>query len=240
MLSELQIEDLNRLATFLAAEETPPPAADVIIAVGGALVDILAQAVSLYRAGRAPKILVCGGVGHSTRLLWANVAADMPGIPTEGRAEADIYRDVLVSHFGVPEADVIVENESTNCGANAVKTREVLDGLNFAGSRFVIIQDPTMQIRTIASFQKAYEDRGVMEFFSVPPFVPVVTTKGIEGGKYRTWTMERFVELVLGEIPRLSAYGPSGSGFIAHVDVPGDVVDAWSRLREAFPEQVRA
>jgi hypothetical protein len=46
--------------------------------------------------------------------------------------------------------------------------------------------------------------------------------------------MERFVSLILGEIPRLRdderGYGPKGRGFIAHVDVPDGVLAAFSRL----------
>jgi hypothetical protein len=39
----------------------------------------------------------------------------------------------------------------------------------------------------------------------------------------------------MGEIPRLrddkDGYGPQGRGFIAHVDVPGHIEAAWSRLQ---------
>ena len=55
----------------------------------------------------------------------------------------------------------------------------------------------------------------------------------------RAWTLDRFADLVLGELRRLRdderGYGPRGTGFIDHVDVPPEVEAAASVLAEAFP-----
>lgn len=52
------------------------------------------------------------------------------------------------------------------------------------------------------------------------------------------WDMRRFVDLVMGEIPRLrddeAGYGPKGKGFIAHVDIPPRVEDAWKTIRDVL------
>ena len=57
------------------------------------------------------------------------------------------------------------------------------------------------------------------------------------------WAPERYLSLLMGEIPRLTddenGYGPRGAGYLAHVDVPDEVRDAWERLRTAFPDSVR-
>lgn len=51
------------------------------------------------------------------------------------------------------------------------------------------------------------------------------------------WRMERFVSLVLGEVPRLrdapGGYGPKGLAFIDHVDLPPEVeaAHAWLAAR---------
>jgi uncharacterized SAM-binding protein YcdF (DUF218 family) len=217
----------------------PPESADLIVAMGSALVDVVEKAAGLFRTGIAKKILVCGGIGHSTPLLWNNIESYFPAIRCDGRAEAEVYRDLLIKHFGVPSEAIIVENESTNCGDNAVKARVVLEREKFEGTRVILIQDPTMQIRTMASFDKVFQDQPKMKFFSVPPFVPRLHVNGIEGGVYATWSQNRFLQLVLGEIPRLAAYGPSGSGFISHVEVPSKITDAWARLQANFPDQVR-
>ena len=58
------------------------------------------------------------------------------------------------------------------------------------------------------------------------------------------WPMGRYVELLLGEIPRLTddagGYGPRGKGFIAHVDIPAPVQAAYARLRQTFGMATRA
>ena len=57
------------------------------------------------------------------------------------------------------------------------------------------------------------------------------------------WSIKRYVNLLMGEIPRLTddskGYGPSGKGFISHVDIPPEVQDAFTALKEVFGGQVR-
>ena len=48
------------------------------------------------------------------------------------------------------------------------------------------------------------------------------------------WKIERYVNLLMGEIPRLSddanGYGPNGKNYIAHVDIPEKVKVAFDEL----------
>ena len=50
--------------------------------------------------------------------------------------------------------------------------------------------------------------------------------------------MDRHISLLMGEIPRLSdtpdGYGPRGKGYIAHVDIPPDVENAWRELEADY------
>ena len=74
--------------------------------------------------------------------------------------------------------------------------------------------------------------------------VPVVGEYGVgETADEPAWTLDRFRDLALGEISRLTddahGYGPRGAGFIAHVDIPADVVAATARLRAAYPDVAR-
>ncbi len=109
----------------------------------------------------------------------------------------------------------------------------------------IIIQDPTMALRTVASFEKTYGDlENPPYFLSCPIFVPNLQILGEEfqysvGGPSEAdlWDMGRFFDLIMGEVPRLrdddAGYGPKGKGFITHVDLPQDVEDAWQRMRWA-------
>jgi hypothetical protein len=55
------------------------------------------------------------------------------------------------------------------------------------------------------------------------------------------WDVERYLSLLLGEIPRLrdDGYGPAGKNFIDHVDIPASAEAAWDRLSQRYPELLR-
>lgn len=56
------------------------------------------------------------------------------------------------------------------------------------------------------------------------------------------WDVERYLSLLLGEIPRLrdDGYGPAGKNFIDHVDIPASAEAAWDRLSQRYPHLLRA
>ena len=57
------------------------------------------------------------------------------------------------------------------------------------------------------------------------------------------WNIDRYVNLLMGEIPRLrddeNGYGPEGKNFIAHVDIPGTVLDAFEQLKTVYGDITR-
>jgi hypothetical protein len=57
------------------------------------------------------------------------------------------------------------------------------------------------------------------------------------------WDVDRFMSLLLGEIPRLrddpSGYGPKGKDFIDHVEIPAEVESAWDRIAQRYPQLLR-
>ena len=97
-----------------------------------------------------------------------------------------------------------------------------------------------MQLRTHASFRKVYSDVPGVTLVSWAPFVPTLTATTGEVAPQGVWEKDRYLALLLGEIPRLKdapgGYGPRGSGFIAHVDIPEDVIAAHDRLSKALQE----
>ena len=56
--------------------------------------------------------------------------------------------------------------------------------------------------------------------------------------------INRYVNLLMGEIPRLSddanGYGPNGKNYIAHVDIPENVKIAFEELKMVFGSEIRA
>lgn len=199
---------------------------------GSAVLRSLDVTAALLDAHPRARLVVTGGRGHSTPALFTAVRSW--GITDDGSSEAAVLAGLLASRHGVDPARITLEEASTHCGENAALTAPLLpDG------HVVVVQDPTMQRRTHESFRRALSGRAVT-LASRAPFVPVVRPDGgYDDVGDRAWTLDRFVDLVLGELRRLRdderGYGPRGTGFIDHVDVPPEVEAAASVLAEAFP-----
>lgn len=186
------------------------------------------------------------------------VAHDQAADETQKSRPTDAIEEILT---------VLVEDQSTNCGANASITKALLARHDIHNPRSVIVaQDPTMCRRTAASFEKLYEaDPDTRpQILCWPTFVPQVTlveANAVAGSEplsrltFQTtpmsgpdlddlWEMPRFADLIMGEIPRLrdsvDGYGPKGKGFISHVDVPPSVENAWRTLRSSLGSLERA
>lgn len=80
---------------------------------------------------------------------------------------------------------------------------------------------------------------------TVAPAEPLTAPLGLsfDHEPWGMWDMERYVSLLMGEIPRLTddaaGYGPHGAGYIAHVDIPEEVQTAFTLLKERFPHLIR-
>jgi uncharacterized SAM-binding protein YcdF (DUF218 family) len=230
----MNLDAINELASFLALQDAAVPT-DVGVLVG---CSVLANATTIaegYFAGHYPKIFVCGGIGHSTQDLRDLVQERFPGIETEGRAESEIFRSLLTEVHQVPNDVIEIEARSTNCGGNAKETRAELANLGWSVESLTLVQDPTMQRRTDATFRKVWEDQPKVRFVNRAPFVPkaIATDAGLDV-EPQAWPFDRFLSLILGEIPRLrddeNGYGPRGRGYLVHVDIPHSVEAAFQTL----------
>lgn len=257
-------EDVNTISTFLSHEEIQlNPSSntqhyDAIVLCVSAIfhcAETLFQAIQQRGSSLTPTLVLCGGIGHSTPHLYTAVsqnprythlASRINGLP-----EAQVMQKILNTCYTTDNAKtsavkVLIEDQSTNCGANATETKKLLrkHGISVVRGKVLIIQDPTMSLRTKMSFEKAFEDDEVV-FEACPTFVPrVVEVDGRlrfdeSGGvkEEQLWDMDRFLGLILGEIVRLRddemGYGPKGKGFIGHVDVPDSVLEAYARLEKS-------
>jgi uncharacterized SAM-binding protein YcdF (DUF218 family) len=242
------VESLRIISDFLARRDVTTLSevspVDSIVLIGSSLVGSVRVAAEARRLGWSDRILIAGGIGHSTQDLRDQVIAhpEFGSVSTEGRAEADIFRDILVDFLGVESDAVTVENQSTNCGANAAESRRVSD---LAGGirSCLLIQDPTMQRRTHASFDRAWSDVDSFRVVSYAPFRPVASNSSsgvlsVSGDSDPIWPFSRFVSLILGEIVRLrddeNGYGPCGKNFIDHVEIPSSVFEAFEQVESVY------
>ncbi len=204
--------------------------------MGSAVVESVEVAAEAHRVYGVP-ILVSGGIGHSTSFL--EEALRQRGVEAaSGRPESHVFRDLLIS-AGVAPEDVTVEDRSTNCGENAAFTRELIS----TPQTLLLIQDPTMQRRTHACFERSFADLPGTTLLSRAPLIPWIGPDHVAAGPDapEIWTRDRFRSLLLGEIHRLSpaVYGPHGHNFIDHITIPTEVLAAYNRLATAYPASGR-
>ena len=267
MLSQRQhLDDLNTISAFLSAsQENITEGPDTVYMLAGNAVLSTTTALFDHLATiRNPSVLIIsGGIGHSTPFLYEAIqkharfytlSESIASLP-----EALVLEDVLSSFYpALVEAEqesrlrILAEEKSTNCGANAFETKRILDEAEIRPKRLILVQDPTMSLRTRLSLEKAYADepsRPEIVAWTITPRLGLVGDgrpcwAQEEFGGMRPvdvkslWEVERFVSLVMGEIPRLrddkAGYGPNGAGFIGHVDIPEEVESAWQRLNGAL------
>ena len=237
--------DLETIGAFLARRDVATldphessPTYDVLVLCGSAVLASVELAARAVHDGVVDHVVVTGGIGHSTPYLVAAVRAHpaYADVATAGRSEAAVLADVLVRHLDVPAAAVTTEEESRHCGENAELALRVLAERGGRPS-VLLVQDPTMQRRTHASFDHHQRGRTQpLEVVSHAPFVPVVGPEGVgDGRRGIAWSLDRFTSLALGEVRRLrddtEGYGPRGAGFLGHIDLPDPVLAAYERLK---------
>ena len=99
-----------------------------------------------------------------------------------------------------------------------------------------------MQLRMAAGLRK-YVDEDVAIINYAAYQAHVTGSEEFDTDIYGMWDMDRYVNLLMGEIPRLTddenGYGPKGKNFIAHVDIPEEVKEAFEKLKQVYGEQTR-
>lgn len=216
---------------------------DIMVLFGGSVLaggDVLANAMENKIARR---YVIVGGRGHTTETLCQQMEKEIPSLQSEGLSEAELFNSYLQNIYG-KKADWL-ETKSTNCGNNVTYLLELLKEKMEDWSSILICQDATMQLRMEAGLKKYIAaDKRVINFAAyqaevrLQEGVPVYQSQ-IHG----MWEVDRYVQLLMGEIPRLTddqnGYGPEGKNFISHVDIPEEVQKAFEILKKKNEGLVR-
>lgn len=235
-------QDIQLLSDFLAHRNcmiTKDIHVDAIVIAGNSFPTI-AKAAATYYHHISNKIIVCGGLGHSTMLLYENLEKLGYG-PIDvwsGKSEAECLGTVL-EHHGVSREDILLECTSTNTGANASHMKELLKISKISLQSMLLLQDPILQLRTYATFQKVFPD---MTIYSYAIFKPEVMMDGSPKQDIckDVWDKSRFLSLLLGEMQRVyddeNGYGPCGKQYMIHVDVADEVRHAYVRVEHELSD----
>lgn len=247
-------ECINILGDFLGKRDIPSlttdaiknkygiEQADLMVLFGGSIIcggDVFAEAV---KNRIAKKYIIVGGAGHTTETLRKRVHAEFPCIETDGLAEAEIFQAYLEMVYGL-KADFL-ECKSTNCGNNITYLLDLIREKGLSFRSIILAQDATMQYRMEAGLRKYITDTLIINFSTYRAKVLVKGSQLVYEEEIKgMWNMNRYITLLMGEIPRLSdsieGYGPKGKDFIAHVDIPIEVETAFSELKKEYVGMVR-
>jgi uncharacterized SAM-binding protein YcdF (DUF218 family) len=100
-------------------------------------VDRVYKTAELYRAGKAPYVIVTGGNQPWTR---------------SGTAEAELIRELLM-RWGVPEDVIFLEGSSRNTRENAIYSRNIINSINC--EQPLLVTSAAHMPRALAAFDSA-------------------------------------------------------------------------------------
>lgn len=173
-LNEATLQAANCIGAWLAQSDVSAGSAaasdaGLVVLAGNAVIPVIEAACRLATAQRL--LLISGGIGHSTPFLRQAVVRHPRycAIATDKRTEAAIIADIARRFWHIPYQRMLIEDRSTNCGENARFTRALLAQRGVACRDAIVVQDPTMQRRTMATFARIQETHSpVTRWLSYP------------------------------------------------------------------------
>ena len=236
--------DIEKLTSNILEEKYKISKVDLLILFGGCIpkgIDVFRAA---YENNFAKNYMIVGGVGHTTDILRSKMQAVLHDFNVTDRSEAEIMMMYLKQKYDMQ--GVILETKSTNCGNNVINALDLVRKMQLNVKSIAFIQDATMQHRMEAGFKKYLKDdvklinfAGYKAYFKIKDDKLMIEDNDLWG----MWDKYKYMELLLGEIPRLrddiNGYGPNGKNFIAHVDIPLRVEQAFLNLKQQLNVQIR-
>ena len=253
----LTAQSINIIGSFLSRRDIPAMTkealknaygiekTDIIILFGGSIIHGWDVAAEALKNGLAEKILIAGGIGHTTSELWSVISEKYPEIKAENRPESDIIADYFKLKYSINNP--LIENQSTNCGNNVTFALNTLKMNSISPENIIIIQDSTMQQRMDATFRLVLKNSNI-NIINFAPYIARVKADNdglfFEKPYFKgMWSMKKYINLLMGEIPRLcdneSGYGPKGKNFISSVDIPAEVLEAFDYLKKYYSSYIR-
>jgi uncharacterized SAM-binding protein YcdF (DUF218 family) len=170
------------------------------------------RAAQLFLDEWAPLLIFSGGLGSITRTFWT-------------QPEADQFAAMAID-LGVPQEKILIENRSTNTGENFRFTRQLLLERGIDPRKFIVVQKPYMERRSLATFRKMWPEKDV-----------IVTSPQVAFDEYldsysnKELSADDVISIMVGDLQRIKVYAEKG--FQIFQDIPPQV---WS----AFEELVRS
>jgi uncharacterized SAM-binding protein YcdF (DUF218 family) len=205
-------KEIDRLAKILwdyhhLYQELAP--ADIILCFTSFDLSVPKYVAELYKRGFAPEILVSG----------KNAIAGFQSTDW-GMTEAEKFAEVMVEN-GVPREKIILETEGMNSGENVRNSYELLKKLHKIPKRIILVQKPTMERRTYATFKNFWPEKEYQFMVSSPQYSyeeyvgPIIDR-------------ETIINIMVGDLQRIKLY--PAMGFQVPQEIPAEVWDAYEKL----------
>lgn len=206
MENPLVLEPLRVIWDYLGLHQQPGQA-DCIVGFGNFNDNIPRRAAELYRQGYAPKVLFTGGLGRNTL-----------GVLPE--AEAVRFARVA-AECGVPEADILIEDQSSNTAENIIFTRRLLQERGLPHQKLLGVHQPFMERRIQAAFG-VYWPEAELTVTSPSVTIPQYLEDSVKQGI----TERAAIEVIVGDFQRIDLYAKKG------YQLPQEIPDeAWWAFR---------
>ncbi len=204
------LEPLQVIWDYLGMHQRPQKA-DCIVGFGNFNDNIARRAAELYHQGYASKILFSGGLGRNT-----------VGLLPE--AEAERFARVAMEQ-GVPAADIIKEDCSTNTAENILFTKRLLEELNMPCKHILGVHQPFMERRICAAFGVYWPE------VKITVTSPQVTIpQYLEDSRNQGITEEAAISVIVGDFQRIDLYAQKG--YQTKQEIPEDAWKAFYTLVE--------
>lgn len=174
---------------------------------------IAKYAAKLFLEARAHFILFSGGMGSGP-----HSGANLHGWT---RPEAEIFADIA-RDCGVPTAQILIENRSTNSGQNVSFSKELLAERGINVKSVLIVQKPFMERRAYATFKKVWPEISVVSVSSPP--IPLLEYPNEE------LSLDTLINIMVGDTQRIPLYAEKG--FQIPQPMPPEVWRAFEELVE--------
>ena len=229
--------DIDELTAAALQDKYNIPRVDVAVLFGGSILAGGEVFAEIMKNKLAETYVIVGGAGHTTATLREKMAISLGKEFSSQSCEAELFNEYLQEKHGL-SADYL-EKESTNCGNNIIFLLSLLEKENIPHDSILMVQDATMQRRMEATWRRYVSGGTVINYAAYR----VKVTGSEEGLAYEEepagmWDMDRYVELLMGDAQRLQdtpeGYGPRGKNFIAHVDMPPEVKEAFLYLQKFY------
>ncbi|CAG7555885.1 unnamed protein product [Fusarium equiseti] len=244
-----QIYSAKDLDTYLQTlqQQTTSISTDVIVLCASAILAIpeaiFEWAVQQQNCRKNTVLVLCGGIGPCTSFVYDAIRASKKysqiSDEINGKPEGQVLRVMAERFYRLKINDtfkeddggfnILVVDRSTNCGADALETRNVLDAYGIRAPKSItVVQDPAMSSRTVSSFEKVYADQEA-QISSWPHTGSDQTTNRTGDDNIgQLWSMDRFLDRIMGGTTH--SHRGVHKGTKNNLDIPNEVEDAWSTI----------